>query len=373
MNRTEENILERQGAALNRFWFLAVFVLSFFLFYQPAGAAENVAGIDVSPSIIEEKVDPGQILNFSLRATNLGNTAKDFYVIKRDIRGLTEEGKPIFADEKEKTGMELSSWLNFETGPIMIGGGETKLIPFSISVPKDASPGAHLGSLFLSLVPEKPKETGIAIGYQVATIINLRISGEIKEEALLREFRADKLVYGSPTVKFIAKVENLGNTVIKPRGPVEITDMWGRQTALIKMNDDAAAVLPNEQRRFEVSWQGGKFTFGRYEALLSLSYGDEQKQTIFKSVSFWVLPLKLILIIVGAILALGLLVFIITKIYIRKKLKEYGHLRGGQENPVDKSKIPDAKKMNFPFVIIFFIAIYLLAFMLIAVLVGIFV
>lgn len=300
-----------------------------FLFAVTFGASARVkadepAGIKLQPSVIEEKVEPGQTLSWTIHATNIGSQTRTFYVIRRDISSISSEGNPVFAEAGGKTGFELSSWINITKEGIEIPAGATKDIPFSVVVPKDAGPGGHFGVIFLATSAERPKETGAGIGYQVGTIISLRVSGAITEEAQIREFRTDRTIYDKPEVKFITRVENLGNVVLKPRGPLEITDWWGKKVASLNMNDDAAAVLPKSARTFAVSWLGEGLVFGRYQAVMTLTYGDDGKQNLSSALSFWVLPKKTILLFGGGLLGTILLVLILIKLHIRKKIAELG-------------------------------------------------
>ena len=270
--------------------FLSIFLFSAVFGNLPDAMAEESMGVKMSPSIIEERADPGQTYSWTLRATNVGVKTQQLYVVKRDISGLSEEGKPNFANFGEKTGLELVAWVQIAPGPFSIAPGETKDIPFSISVPANASPGAHLGSVFLASEPVRPETSGIGIGYQVATIISLRIAGDTVEEAVLREFRTDKKIYGKPEVNFIAKIENAGNVVVKPRGPVEITNMFGKKVATLTMNESAGAILPKEVRRFEILWQDNGLAFGKYEAVMSLGYGEDGRKTISSASGFGYYP-----------------------------------------------------------------------------------
>jgi hypothetical protein len=151
----------------------------------------------------------------------------------------------------------------------------------------------------------------------------LRVAGDVVEEAMLREFRTDKKIYGKAEVNFITKVENLGNVIVKPRGPVDITNMFGKKVATLKMNEPAGAILPKEVRRFETLWQDSGLAFGKYEAVMSLGYGEDGIKTISAATGFWVLPGKLIGFTLGGIVVLFLLIFVAVKLYVKRKL---GHL-----------------------------------------------
>ena len=82
--------------------FLSIFLFSAVFGNLPDAMAEESMGVKMSPSIIEERADPGQTYSWTLRATNVGVKTQQLYVVKRDISGLSEEGKPNFANFGKK-------------------------------------------------------------------------------------------------------------------------------------------------------------------------------------------------------------------------------------------------------------------------------
>jgi hypothetical protein len=291
-------------------------------------AQEGTIGAQVQPALIEERVEPGETISSALRATNLSDETRIYHIVKRNITGLTITGEPVFAKVGEETEFEVSSWIRATEEPIHIAAGQTKEIPFSIAVPRNATPGSHFGGLFLSLTTERPKETGIGIGYQVGMIISLRVTGvggvttEVLEDARMREFSTNQVIYSKPDVTFIVRVENQGNVVVRPRGPLEITDFWGKKVATLTVNELGGAVLPKQIRKFETSWQGEGLAFGRYQVLLGLVYGEDGRKNISAALSFWVLPMNVILPFVGAVVGFMLFLFLFVKLYIKRKIKQ---------------------------------------------------
>lgn len=309
--------------------FLILAGLLLFSSNLPTAQAQELESIRLRPAIIEEPVEAGQTFNAVIDATNLGSGSKTFYILIRDIKGLAEDGKPIFAVKGESTGYEISDWVKIPSDQIVLGSNQTRKINMSIVVPSNATPGSHFGALFVSADPSLPQDTGLGVGYQVGSIISLRVKGDVIEEGSIREFRTDKTIYGKPNVNFLTKVENRGNAVLRPRGPIEITNFFGKKVATITMNDSAGAVLPKTDRTFSVNWDHDGFAFGRYEAVMGLIYGDEARSTITASTTFWVLPTKAILWIAGIILALLLIVFVVIKLIVRRKLKQLGVQQSG--------------------------------------------
>jgi hypothetical protein len=146
----------------------------------------------------------------------------------------------------------------------------------------------------------------------------------------LREFSTGKIVYGEPIVDFKTRVANLGNVLIRPYGLIEISDMRGERVGVVKVNENANGVFPASDKEFEAVWEYDGFAFGRYQAVISLNYGDENK-TISMPTSFWVLPLRPVLIVLGVGLAILLLLYFSIRSYVRRKLREMGGGRGGAE------------------------------------------
>ena len=337
------------------------------MFFSHPARAESI-GVTVQPSIIEERAEPGKTLFFTLKATNINPEKRVFYILTENISGLAENGRPIFAKEGEATGLELSSWIKISKEPFTLFPGQTKNIPFSIAVPKNAGPGAHIGSIFLATTAERPQSTGVGVGYEVATIVSLRVAGDIVEEASLREFRTDRAIYSKPEVTFSVKIENAGNVVVRPRGPLEITDMFGRPAGVLTINESAAAILPRATRQFETKWLAEKFSFGRYQALISIVYGEDGQKTISAALSFWVLPVKVIVSIISGIIGLILIIFISVKLYLRKKLWELRQATaamsksaggGEQEALLSKKDEPFSRAALIAIVLLIFTLIFL--------------
>lgn len=286
----------------------------------PLSVFAQGAGITVVPTTVEEPADPGDTITETLEITNESGEDKEYYIYKKDIIGVEEGGVPIFAQENvEKTGYEISEWVEIATDPIKIPAYGKFEIPFTIHVPDTASPGSHFGGIFVSVEPPKLRETGAGVGYEVATILSIRISGDIIDDARIRSFSTDKLFYGSKHVKFDAKVENRGNILIRPYGPLTITSMFGGKPVNISINDSLAGVFPGTVRDLEFSWDEEGLGFGRYEAVLALLYeGKEGQKTIDASLVFWVFPGKVMLGVLGGFLAILLGGYFLTRFYINQ-------------------------------------------------------
>lgn len=299
--------------------------------------AQGQAGVSISPALIEESHDPGVKKEYSVTVKNLNDYEQKFYISTRDITDVKDGGTPVFAnDNLEKTGMELANWISLGVTEITLPAGVSERVNFTMQIPADATPGSHFGSVFISVDAPEIAQSGAAIGYQVANIISIRVSGEANEGANIRQFSTEKFFHGSKNVNFEARIENTGNVLVRPTGPVEIFNMLGKKVDTVSFNESQGAVFPGRVREYNFNWQGDGTGFGRYEVVMSPVYGETgARKTMSSTASFWILPLNIILPALGALAFILLLSFIFVRLYIKRTL---AHLAHGQTRIVRRRK-----------------------------------
>jgi hypothetical protein len=297
-----------------------VFFISF-LAFAAISSAQSI-GVSITPAQIEETIDPGTSRDFTFTLQNLNESEQTFFFFTRNITGVIDGGTPVFAENnQEVTGYELADWITLESSSAVLAGGATQEVRFKMNVPQDASPGSHFGGVFISVDPPEIENSGAAVGYQVANIISIRVAGEANNTANIRQFSTERYFHGSQNVNFLARIENAGNVLVRPSGPLEIYNMLGQKVDTLNFNDSQNAVFPANTRDFTLAWEGEGVGFGRYEAIISLVYGDEGvKQTISSTVSFWVLPMNIIGPALGILAFILILTFIFVRLYIRRTL-----------------------------------------------------
>jgi len=306
-------------------------IVSLFLVSASITFAQN-AGLSLTPPIIEEAADPGDVISSSITLENLSDTEERYYLFVRDIDGVTEIGRPLYVtDDYLPTEMNLSRWITLPQSEAVVAPGERVRIPFIIQVPENAPPGGHFAGIFASLEPPQTNVTGVGagVGYRVGNIINLRVSGDVIEEATIRSLQTDSFVYGEKDVRFTARIENLGNVLVRPVGVLTITNMLGDTVAELTMNESQAGVFPQSIRPLTAEWQGEGLGFGRYQATLAMSYGvpGEARYTMSANTSFWILPWEIIRPLLITLAVLSLVSYVLIRYYINKQVRR---LAGGR-------------------------------------------
>lgn len=317
----------------------AIVIAAFATFNSTLFAQESSAGISITPAVVEpdKSLDPGSISEYDITVKNLNPSEETFYLSVKNISGVAGEGTPIFSENTgEKTGMELADWVTLQTTQITLPPGVSERVTFVLAVPQDAAPGSHFGSVFISVDPPEIEKSGAAVGYRVANIISVRVTGDADESANIRQFSTERYFNGSKNVQFLARIVNTGNVLVKPSGPVEIRNMLGQTVDTFVFNENKSAVFPKNDREYKFTWTGEGTGFGRYEAILSPVYGDAgAKMTMSSTVSFWILPLNIILPALGILAVVLLTTFIFVRLYIRRTL---AHLSQGQGRIVRRRK-----------------------------------
>ena len=196
----------------------------------------------------------------------------------------------------------------------------------TIAVPEDASPGGHYAAIVVATRPGQLEGgSGAGISSGVTSLFFLRVPGDVVEEGAIRDFYAEKSVVQSPSARFALRFENTGNVHLVPEGTIVITNMWGKERGRIDINkvNTFGNVLPESTRKFEFLWEGEPsiFEFGRYEAVATLVFGEQSRQTVYRTTYLWVIPWKQVLPI---FLSLALFVWFITwsvRRYVKKALE----------------------------------------------------
>ena len=309
--------------SLRQFLFLSFFLLIFLSPVLHTQAQSNGSGIGIKPATIEDSAEPGTTKEYDISVSNLSSSPQTYYVYTKDIVGVENGGVPVFADEdEEKTGFELTQWLSLDTAEISIEPGQEKSLHLTIDIPENATPGSHFGGIFISLDPPRLRSTGAAVGYEVANIVSIRIAGDAVENAQIRSFSTDNYIHGEAVVDFATRVENKGTVLVRPTGPLEVFNMFGKRVALLTFNESKAGIFPQSTREFTIRWEDEGPGFGRYQAVLSMVYGDKGRQaTISSTVSFWILPMNIILPAVGVLAFLLLATYVIVRLYVRRTLQ----------------------------------------------------
>ncbi len=262
--------------------------------------------LEIGPPVMNLAGDPGQTIKatISLRDISSGNL-----IVKGQINDFIasgEDGTPkILLDDSTTSPYSFKSWVA-PLPALTLKTRELKQLPVTIRIPTNASPGGYYGVVRFTATAPELDSTGVSLSASLGALVLLTVNGQAKEQLSVQEFsinnggKAGTLFEAAP-LTFVTRLHNTGNIHEQPAGIVTITDMFGKKVATLGVNQPPRDILPQSIRKFESKLDntviGNRVLFGMYHAELSLHYGAN-KQTVTSSMTFWVIPYTLILIII---------------------------------------------------------------------------
>lgn len=309
---------------------IGVMVFSINLTFGLAYQIEDLTAIPIEndfvlgPGKIELLVNSGDEYIRELLITNRLGRTMNFKIEIEDFKGSRNPQEVTILLGQERGPYSLKDYLKPEITEFVLAHGQRMILPIKISIPIDAEPGGLYGtvlvSAYSSLTPEeieKEKTKGqISIISRLGTLFFIKVKGEVVENGFLKDFKTDKKFYGKGPISFELFFENNGNVHLTPYGIIEIYNLLGKKIEEIKL--DPWFVLPDSLRMREMKWNKN-FLFGRYTALASVNRGY-QDIIDQKSIEFWVIPWKILLVgLIGLFLIIWFFVWIVKHFEIKRK------------------------------------------------------
>ncbi|MDD3002546.1 MAG: hypothetical protein PHS06_01605 [Candidatus Shapirobacteria bacterium] len=277
----------------------------------PTAKAQSVEGLSAIPPRLEVTVNPDSAITKTIKVRNESDVDKTILISIEDFVVNDNIGTPtIVTASKEDNRWAASSWIQVSPSSVKLKAGETKTLNLTVMPPKNALPGGHYAMVVQS--PEGKatplNATGSTVQPRVGTLVYITIPGDITQNAVVKNFSADKFFEFGP-VDFATTIQNLSDIHIKPAGNITITNMIGMKS-FVQFNKDGNNIFPGKTRDFE-NQLNKKWLFGRYKAELKAAYGNAggvATATVF----FWVIPWRF-LILVGTAIAVVIAVILIIK------------------------------------------------------------
>lgn len=313
------------------------------------------AGINLSlsPTYITVLTLPGEEVSSEFRLRN-NNTFAEHLQITLAKFTSSENGRPVIADLED--GDDYASWLSVSDEDFIMQPSQNKTISFTITPPDDAALGYYY-ALVVSRITDDAVKKEASIEGSIALPVLLDVkSPNAKRELQLVDFSTDKLFYEHLPAVFNLSFKNSGNIHVVPVGDIFIDSMWNKDVAVIPVNEGRGNVLPGGERVLTNSWNDGfitrkiktvdgvpiktskgeneyetvydfasanKFRFGRYTAHALVVYDNGERDIPMEAtVSFWIIPWKIVggvgLVVLLAVIGIIIVIKGLFKKILRK-------------------------------------------------------
>jgi len=335
---------------------------------QTINPAEAPLNLIILPNKREYQGMPGGSIRGTVRVRNNGLAPVENMVPVVVDFGPSgnETGDPrVIEREDDPYGYRLSPWIRYEQEPVTIEAENSVEIEYLIEIPEDAIPGGRYGMLYLEQVTPGEGQSAVGVRTRLGSLILVTVLGPMNIDADIVEFYTGKNLYEYLPVDFHVRVENRGNIHIAPVGSIFIHDWQDRWVGTVHVNSNAGNVLPesirrfsgfwseaflvnefvrdidgnlvldasgDEQRELTINWNDWNlFRFGRYEARALIVFDDpsgRNEHQMVATTTFWVIPWKLILIILGSIFLLTVVARYTIRRYNDRLIREYEKGKG---------------------------------------------
>lgn len=320
------------------------FVLSVVVFFGYDVSAQSVEtdssqGIKISPALYELNAEKGKTYEISVDVMNVTLGDLQYSTSIDDFGSSDESGSPkILIDSNLPESSSIKTWLS-DIPDFVLKPRQSKKITVYIKIPDDAEPGGHYGVLRFSGTAPNLEGTGVGLSASAGVLILIRVDGAISETASIASFFAvsdnnsQSSFFESGPINFAIRLKNEGNIHIKPSGSIQIHDMFGSVAGEVLVNnvEPRSNVLPDSIRRYDVEFSK-EWLFGKYTADLSLGYGTKG-QALTKTISFWVIPWKLIMVVLSVVVTIILVLKRLIKVYNRHIIQKSKDEEKNKKNP----------------------------------------
>ncbi|MDG4764041.1 DUF916 domain-containing protein [Solwaraspora sp. WMMD406] len=174
---------------------------------------------------------PGAQITDYVAISNLSDQPHTFSVYGTD-GFLTEDGAFALRPASEPA-TDVGTWVRFDQREYAVPAGERLDIPFTLTVPANATPGDHAGGVIGSIVQVRTDAAGqqITVDQRVAARIYLRVDGPVRPAITVESMSIEyddpinPLGDGDATVTY--QVRNTGNIRIGGTGAVLLDGPFG--------------------------------------------------------------------------------------------------------------------------------------------------
>jgi hypothetical protein len=279
-------------------------LLAYTIEKHPEAQVEN--RFVVGPAKTEMVVSGGEMKTQVLSVENRMGKRQTFAISFEDFVGSSNPDETVSLLGEKKSDSSLRDYFYVEKKEFTLEQGDRIIIPVTVSIPGNISPGGRFGSVIVSAVSNRNvidsndrAYTGATVIGRVATLFFVTIPGDIKSEGQLVSFttKNNEKFFGSENVSTRLAFQNTGNVNLNPYGGITVRNMFGKVVSKIPL--DPWFALPDSTRNRDVVISAAGM-FGKYTAIAEINrgYGDVVDE---KQISFFVLPvgtLALLIVIV---------------------------------------------------------------------------
>lgn len=193
----------------------------------------------------------GGRLDDGLVVANPGPTTLELDVYGADAFTTGTGRLDLFTKATKSTG--VGAWVRPGQEHLALQPGESRVVPFTVTVPADATPGDHLGGIVTSLTRD-------GVERRVGLRIRLRVSGTLQPGLSVDDPRMDYSGtaggFGQGEATLTYTIRNTGNAIVAARQAASASGPFGIGKVAAGRIPDSPQLLPGEKWQVSVPVQG---------------------------------------------------------------------------------------------------------------------
>lgn len=173
----------------------------------------------------------GAVVKDYVAINNVSAEPLTLRVYAADAFNTTEGGYDLLATGKPSK--DIGTWIKLDRESVTVAPGSQEIVPFTVTVPRDAPPGDHAAGIVASLLTEQTNTDGskVAVDTRVGTRMYLRIAGELRPQLSVENldvaYHGLLNPFGSGRVTVKYTVRNTGNVRLEGAQAVRVDLPWG--------------------------------------------------------------------------------------------------------------------------------------------------
>ena len=331
-------------------------------------AAAALGGVNLTTSPVSTSLVgvPGGSVSTTLHVMNNTASAETINVELETFKAYGTSGAAQMMPFPK--GDPEANWVHFSQTTFVAQPGSWESIQMTVNLPVGAGLGYYYAAVFKPQVTPVQKTLGSTVngGNAVLVLVNAQSNNEHPSIAITN-FSADKRLYEYLPANFSITVKNTGNIFLAPTGDIYISrsNTFNSALATIPVNESEGNVLTQSSRVFTEQWADGfpvftpktvdgekitnkkgqleeslqwnfananKIRFGKYYANLVMVYNNGTLDIpIHASISFWVIPWKILSVLLLVVILLCISLFAIGRklaartVRLSKKVRSRNH------------------------------------------------
>lgn len=272
------------------------------------------AEFSVSPLLVDESLKPRDIVTVPVTISNSVDRRYRLYATVNAIDiGAGGEIREFISPSMDDRSTSITSWIEVSRGRIDLPPEGTTEVPVTVKVNPFAEPGEYHAFIgFVAASKRHEAEAAARAGEAQGMVLRIEVPEDRQTLLRLDQFSISRFVSRPGDREVAYRVENPGDTPVAPRGEIIYYDARGQEVAAVPLNEAGRTIDPGETLALSapVPVDG---LFGRYKALINLQYGQTQVASINDTAFFYLLPLHLLILLLGALAVLGAVLVLVLR------------------------------------------------------------